>query len=138
MISNNQKGRVGELIACAAIESLGWAGVVCPSEGYDLVAMLGGSIVRVQVKSTLGPRQDREKYKFISSSGKNVKVKLDASSVEILALVALDVRLVYFKPIIIDMPTSLWINPYMFSRENERHSWDLSINKATGKQNEAN
>jgi hypothetical protein len=45
-------GRIGEHIASAAIESLGWRVTLAPTDAIDLIAMRDGRIMRVQVKAS--------------------------------------------------------------------------------------
>jgi hypothetical protein len=136
MQTATQIGRVGELIACAAIEHLGWACIVCPSDGYDLVAMHQNNVLRIQVKAT-SKFDTRMKYYFNTGTGAKKKSRLNTQKIEILALVALNQRLVYFKPIVNDMPFSMRLPQTDFSMEQERMSWNSSINSIFGDSNAA-
>lgn len=89
--------------------------------------------MRVQVKSTLRPRTS-SKYRFITSRGRRVKTGYTVSDADIVALVAIDIRRVYFVPVK-DLTTSSVQKPIGdYSPFVEAETWHRSINSVIGSQ----
>lgn len=109
-------GRAAEYLAASVIQSQKserWDVVYAGVHRIDLVAFSGPHVVRVQVKSTVGPRKAARgslfKYEFLVGSMVNQKRKpsgrygsrrkLQQHECDVVALVALDKRLCRFMPI---------------------------------------
>tara|TARA_R110000765_G_scaffold24122_2_gene60595 strand:+ start:2516 stop:2971 length:456 start_codon:yes stop_codon:yes gene_type:complete len=106
--SEIQIGRAGELIASGVIEALGYRTVLCQQASFDMLLMRDdGTHYRVEVKTTSKAKGDPRKadgsgatrYSFNTATGSGAKTRLDPTAVDMLCLVALDVRRVYFKPV---------------------------------------
>ena len=106
-ISDLQAGKAGEYLVCA---DLILSGVIAfPSEQglpFDIVADIGGKLLKVQVKTTRGPKSIPQRktsipaYIFhIGINGKNAaRKKYSADDVDMFALVALDTKTVSYMP----------------------------------------
>jgi len=113
-------GRVGEYIASAAIESLGWRVTLAPTDAIDLIAMRDGRILRVQVKAsnTLPRAKERDclKYSTIRKAGGTVP-----KCVDIFAFVDLQQRRARFaRPCGRRLVT---LHPEDFSAQAEGETW---------------
>lgn len=129
MLSATTKGRIGELIAAAAIEACGWTTIIAPMDNIDLVATRGHKFLRIQVKSSSVPvisfRCVNPRYKFSTTVGSGGYIQ--GAHVDIVALVALDHRSVHFVPAA-NITKSLAIEPAVLRNiDNERASWDKSV-----------
>jgi len=102
-----QIGRAGELLASGVIESMGYKTVLCQQANFDMLLLRDDDThYRVEVKTTMCAKGDPRKangratrYSWNTATGSGSKVRLNASSVDLLCLVALDVRKCYFKPV---------------------------------------
>jgi hypothetical protein len=100
-------GRAGELLASGVIEALGYRTVLCQQSSFDMLLMRDdGTHYRVEVKTTskcsADPRRKSgvsKRYCWNTARGSGAKTKMDANSVDLLCLVALDTRRFYFKPV---------------------------------------
>lgn len=97
-------GRAGELLACGIMESLGYRTVLCQQRNFDALIMHDDiHHYRVEIKTCSKEHQDRnrhsKRYCFTTATGCGKKKKLDADAVDILCLVAMDIRRVYFIPV---------------------------------------
>ena len=90
-------GRAGEFLAAARIEMNGWRAVLATADAVDLIAMRGGRIVRVQVKSTRQPARPGI-YRFSTHRGGDRRA-LQKTDCDVVALVALDAGRVIFRPV---------------------------------------
>ena len=105
--SEVQIGRAGELVASGVIEAIGYRTVLCQQASFDMLLMRDdGTHYRVEVKTTMrakgDPRRDGRgatRYSWNTATGSGAKTRLDPSSVDLLCLVALDRRRVYFKTV---------------------------------------
>ena len=103
-----QIGRAGELLASGIIESMGYKTVLCQQASFDMLLLRDDDThYRVEVKTTMEAKGDPRKangratrYSWNTSSGSGSKNRLNASSVVLLWLVAMDVRKCYFKPVL--------------------------------------
>ena len=103
-----QIGRAGELLASGIIESMGYKTVLCQQASFDMLLLRDDDThYRVEVKTTMAPKGDPRKangratrYSWNTSSGSGSKNRLNAASVDLLCLVAMDVRKCYFKPVL--------------------------------------
>lgn len=94
-------GRAGELLACGIIEAMGYRTVLCQQRSFDVLLMDDDvHHYRVEVKTCSTERQDRnrraKRYSFTTATGSGAKTSLNPDAVDILCLVALDIRKVYF------------------------------------------
>ena len=102
-----QIGRAGELLASGIIESMGYKTVLCQQASFDMLLLRDDDThYRVEVKTTLAPKGDPRKangrakrYSWNTASGSGSKNRLNAASVDLLCLVAMDVRKCYFRPV---------------------------------------
>lgn len=92
-------GEAGEYYAAYALSLLGVQ--VLPATGvcaaYDLVADVGGRLLRVQVKGT-GSTNPKGRYDFTIERGKASRRPLSADECDVLALVAVNIPAVVFRP----------------------------------------
>ena len=126
MLSAGEKGRIGEFIAAASIESLGWKTSFAQMEAIDLLAFKNNCFLRVQVKAAR-TNSDRGRYGFMVHN--HARSQLDQSKVDIFAFVALDVR----KTIFVSARNLITYKKY-FKKDDyipanlESDSWIASIN----------
>ena len=128
-VSRNVKGRIGEFIAAAAIEQRGWLSVAATVDHIDIVALKDGEVLRIQVKaSTLRTGGGRRPQYIIQPFNRHPD-SLNPARVDILAIVALDVRKVIFCD-----PASVAkcyrISPNKFNIVDiERTSWESAVSE---------
>lgn len=128
-VSRNVKGRIGEFIAAAAIEQRGWLSVAATVDHIDIVALKDGQVLRVQVKaSTLRTGKGRRPQYVIQPFNRNAD-SLSPALVDILAIVALDLRKVIFCD-----PTTVAkcyrISPNKFNIVDiEKSSWESAVSE---------
>jgi len=109
-----QTGKAGEYLVCADLILNGFVAFLS-EQGlpYDVLLDTGERLLKIQVKTTSGPRvvpqrtKETKAYIFnIKRRGKNGKSVYSANEVDLFALVCLDTRKIgYVKPI--DMPDTL-------------------------------
>ena len=100
-------GKAAEFLAASVMQSRQadrWEVVFAGVRRIDLVAFSGPHVVRVQVKSTLAPRKATKRaltrYEFlVYSLSAGARCKLTKADCDIVALVALDIRLCQFMPV---------------------------------------
>lgn len=99
-------GRAGELLAAGIIEQSGYRAILCQQQDFDLLVMSdGGEMYRCEVKTSSRATIDRanskykSRYRWSTARGTKSKMRLDPDAVDILCLVALDIRRVYFRPV---------------------------------------
>lgn len=99
-----RKGTAGEYLVCADLLLKGYSAVLSVAcEPYDILVDYGDSIKRIQVKSA-NKKKNSSSYKFTLNSGRGgggshaKRVKLDLTQFDILALVTLDTKKVYYIP----------------------------------------
>lgn len=89
--------------------------------------------MRVQVKATSRPITPTN-YKFITSRGRTIKTGYTVADADIVALVAIDIRRVYFVPVK-DLTTRSLRKPISdYSPFVEAETWHRSINSVIGSQ----
>lgn len=99
-------GRAGELLAAGIIEQSGYRAILCQQQDFDLLVMAdGGEMYRCEVKTSSRATIDKKnakckpRYRWATARGSKSKMRLDPDAVDVLCLVALDIRRVYFRPI---------------------------------------
>lgn len=115
-------GAAGEHLVCADILLVGYrAYQAAQGLPYDVVADVGGQLIRIAVKATLAPRRrphreaSRICYQFSIgrsrrlNSGKTEQRAYTAADVDMIALVAPDVKKIAYFPIC-GCPTSIFID----------------------------
>ena len=105
-INDLQAGKAGEYMVCADLIINGY--VAFPSEQglhYDVVLDFSGRLIRIQVKTTRGPRKLTQRvaelngYIFhIQRMGKGGIKTYDINEIDLFALVALDTRTIGYIP----------------------------------------
>lgn len=97
-----QIGRIGEYLAAAVLEQLGFDVNIVAGKRYDLLVTAEENIYRVQVKSTRRDnstnRARKPSYEFRTSHGSTGKKLYAKGEMDIFALVAIDIRKVLFFP----------------------------------------
>ena len=116
-------GQAGEWIAAAALIELGVQVMVSPTSGADLLAYSGERFWRVEVKSTIKPETNKKVYRFNTTRGSAKKSAID-SDCDIVALVSIQKRRVFFRHInaIKSKSTRLSVNRFVDGCEKE--SWE--------------
>lgn len=89
--------------------------------------------MRVQVKATRRP-EPSGRYKFHVSRGRREKVAYTTADTDIIALVAIDIRRVYFIPTKELTTQTLRKAPGEYSPFVEAETWHRSINSVIGSQ----
>jgi len=123
-----QIGRSGELLTAYFLESFGVQTALVHMGCTDILAIHKNYYVRIQVKSREQACHNRYDF-FIAKGGK--KVRLSIMDCDILALVGLPHRQVYFMHIL-DMTDAKHkrINCARFSDDDlARSTWDRALNK---------
>jgi len=99
-------GRAGELLAAGIIEQSGYRAILCQQQDFDLLVMAdGGEMYRCEVKTSSRATIDKKnakckpRYRWATARGSKAKLRLDPDAVDVLCLVALDIRRVYFRPV---------------------------------------
>lgn len=99
-------GRAGELLAAGIIEQSGYRAILCQQQDFDLLVMAdGGEMYRCEVKTSSRATIDKKnakckpRYRWATARGSRSKMRLDPDAVDVLCLVALDIRRVYFRPV---------------------------------------
>ena len=112
---------------------MGWQCIITPAAGFDLVATYENRFMRVQVKSTLKPERIG-KYRFCFSKGSNRSGPYTVADADIFALVAIDIRRVYFVPVKYQTTQSLRLLVSEYTPFVEAETWHHSINNVIGSQ----
>ena len=93
-----QIGKSGEFLVCSALELMGHQTAICNGQGFDLLMFDDdGATYRVEVKSARTKQSNR--YKFATSTGSASKKLLSPDDCDIVALVALDEKMICFKDV---------------------------------------
>lgn len=91
-------GRIGELLAAAIIEDLGWQTALCPQSGVDLIIWKDDRFYRCQVKSSQFRRDKPNGVQF--NFGVGAKKRLPSKSeYDLACLVSVEQRRAFFLPI---------------------------------------
>ena len=91
-LTNRQIGAVGVARIAGALFRNGYS-VLTPMEdfvGYDLVAEKNGKFIRVQVKTTSKPENEKNHYRFMTSNGCDSKTLYTKQKVDVLVAWAMD------------------------------------------------
>ena len=123
-------GKAAEFLAASVMQSRRadrWEVVFAGVHRIDLVAFSGPHVVRVQVKSTLAPRKSTKrataKYEFLVCSFiAGARRKLTKADCDVVALVALDVRLCHFMPVEKCTRIHWRVPPKEFTVENQERT----------------
>lgn len=123
-------GVAGEHLTIAALSNLGVNADIIGRERVDVLAWHGSRPIKIQVKSTSGPvlreGYKTEKYVFATTTGRNKSIK--PKDVDIIALVAIDLRVVLFKVTADVGVKCLRLETSEFNRPDiERISWDACV-----------
>ena len=91
-------GRAGEFLVASIVESFGYRVVLCQQQGFDMLLIDGDDYYRCEIKATKTLSKDKiKRYAFTTSTGsKNSKRPIDYRDVDIISLVALDIRKCWF------------------------------------------
>ena len=90
-------GRAGEFLAASIVESFGYRAVLCQQQGFDMLLISGNDYYRCEIKATKTLSKDKiKRYAFTTSTGSKAKRPIDHNDVDIICLVALDVRKCWF------------------------------------------
>ena len=93
-----QIGKSGEFLVCSALELMGHQTAICNGQGFDLLMFDDdGETYRVEVKSARTKQSNR--YKFATATGSASKKLLSPDDCDIVALVALDEKMICFKDV---------------------------------------
>lgn len=92
-----QIGKSGEFLVCSALELMGHQTAICNGQGFDLLMFDGADTYRVEVKSARTKQSNR--YKFATATGSASKKLLSPDDCDIVALVALDEKMICFKDV---------------------------------------
>lgn len=104
--SANRIGRAGEHVVCAELLMAGYECFLAEGKApYDIIADVGGRLVRLQVKTTSGVRLAPQRinatpaYTFSARHmGKMQRIGYKAGQADLVAYVALDRRIVAYLP----------------------------------------
>ena len=88
-------GRRGKHLVAAFLCSQDWHPVISDADGYDILATQDPHILRVQVKGTLEPQKDKERFnrkcwKWTVGIGRTKNILIPTDQYDVLALVALE------------------------------------------------
>ena len=121
-------GRIGEHIACAAIELNGWQTVHCPARGFDLVVIKGENILRCQVKASTFHRLPKNRLQFHFGVG-GKKRRPTRDDFDFAACVSIPHRRVYFMPIQDIHLVTFSTNSELFEDGKEKQSFIETMEK---------
>jgi len=123
-------GRAGELLAAGIIEQSGYRAILCQQQDFDLLVMAeGGEMYRCEVKTSSRATIDKKnakckpRYRWATARGSRSKMRLDPDAVDVLCLVALDIRRVYFRPVFQHRTVRLNLDISTMLDNNEWRSW---------------
>ena len=99
-------GRAGELIAAGVVETFGYRSVLCQQAGFDMLLMRDDERhyrCEIKTRSVAVTDSNRKsskilRYSWTTASGCHSKIKLNERAVDLLILVALDIRRCLFIP----------------------------------------
>jgi hypothetical protein len=94
-----QIGKAGEFLVCSALEMMGYQTAICNGQGFDLLCFSSddGEAYRIEVKSC--KTKSNQRYKFMTATGSGSKKLLSPNDCDIVALVALDEKMIIFKDV---------------------------------------
>ena len=117
-------GQAGEWICAAALIELGVQVMVSPTSGADLLAYEGERFWRVEVKSTIKPETHKKVYRFNTTRGSAKKQPIDRVECDIVAMVSLQKRRVFFRHINAIKSKSTRLSVNRFVEGCEKQSWE--------------
>jgi Holliday junction resolvase len=119
-------GQAGEYIAAAALIEIGVQTMFSPTTGADLLAFYGKRYWRVEVKTTraLEKRENKKLYRWNTATGSAKKLAVSAEDADVLALVALDRRRVFFRRVDLVKGKTTRLSPTRFVEGVERQTWE--------------
>ena len=93
-----QIGKSGEFLVCSALELMGHQTAICNGQGFDLLMFDDdGETYRVEVKSCKS--KSNQRYKFMTATGSASKKLLSPDDCDLVALVALDEKMIVFRDV---------------------------------------
>ena len=93
-----QIGKAGEFLVCSALELMGHQTAICNGQGFDLLMFDDdGETYRIEVKSAR--TKVNQRYKFATATGSASKKLLSPDDCDIVALVALDEKMIVFRDV---------------------------------------
>lgn len=97
-MNETKTGRAGELLAAGMIEGFGCRAILCQQENFDMLIVRDGEFYRCEVKTASRPNHHRShfRYSYSTCTGSKEKKPINPNHVDIICLVALDVRKCYF------------------------------------------
>lgn len=120
-------GRIGELLAAAIIEDLGWQTAMCQQSGVDLIIWKDALFYRCQVKSSTF-RKDKPngvQFNFGLGATKRLPNKLDY---DLACLVSVEQRRAFFLPIFsINQTTMRRTRNFFNNPDLEQKSFETAI-----------
>lgn len=127
-----QIGRIGEYLAAAVLEQMGFDVHIVAGKKYDLLVTAEENLYRVQVKSTSRDnstnRARKPSYEFRTSHGSSGKKLYAKGEMDIFALVAIDIRKVLFFSADSITAVTKRVPPADFLEvDAESKSWDQSL-----------
>lgn len=127
--TNVQIGQSGDFLTAAVLAGFGVDCDVVNKVGFDILARHADKWIRVEVKSTRARQRDRRCYTWKTCQGNTKKRVMRADRCDIVALAALDVRKVVFRPIseITCMTTHIFERALIES--DERRTWEESCRR---------
>ena len=128
-LNQSQKGRIGERITGAAIEGFGWSANRDPTEGYDIVLKKGKTVLFCQVKAAEEKKGKSLRFNCSVPGGKGKRLPCP-EDYDILALVSLANRRVFFMPVEDIDKHILTLNPNIFKACFEETSFYQSTDHA--------
>ena len=93
-----QIGKSGEFLVCSALELMGHQTAICNGQGFDLLMFDDdGETYRIEVKAAR--TKVNQRYKFATATGSASKKLLSPDDCDIVALVALDEKMICFRDV---------------------------------------
>jgi hypothetical protein len=94
-----QIGKSGEFLVCSALELMGHQTAICNGQGFDVLMFEDGTgdSYRIEVKSAR--TKVNQRYKFATATGSASKKLLSPDDCDIVALVALDEKMICFRDV---------------------------------------
>lgn len=99
------------------------------TEGMDILASRSTDFLRVQVKSSNSYQSDKSGYQWQTNKGGN-KERLTLDDCDIVALVALDIRRIFFLHVseLLQNRTKRMTRKKMLLPNLEKNSWEAALN----------
>ncbi len=114
-------GRAGEFLTAYHLELLGVSPRIVGGEDFDIVAIRGNRLLRIQVKTRDKTEKIRNTYSFPLSKN---KMRLSKDNADIFAFVCLPVeKILFYTPEIIQKSQTLRLQPEDFFKMTIEESW---------------